>query len=293
MAALEPLRWPLRLDPLRVPIAAPRPASTAETGLPDWPRSEELLALARRENAQHLPVFGDGSSRDLNAVSLGEKLDDLLVGQGDRLVFLVDDLLDGLLDALACDVFVGHAPDGRVEEVLELEEALRRVDVLVGRDAADGRLVHADGLGHVAQDHRLEVSHALLEEVALLVDDALGHPDDRLAPLLDGTDQPLRVAELLADELLGLRVLEELLGERLVDVEALHAPVVVGDDELVAVLDDVDVRRDRDGLVVGVREVSGRAALELLDLLDRLVHLFDRHLQVARDRLIVVLLEVT
>src|ERR1700722_4817850 len=93
---------------------SPRPAS--EAGLPDWPRSEELLALARRENAQHLSVFGDSSSRDLNAVSLGEKLDDLLVRQGDRLVFLVDDLLDGLLDALARDVFVGHASDGRVEE---------------------------------------------------------------------------------------------------------------------------------------------------------------------------------
>ena len=87
--------------------------------------------------------------------------------------------------------------------------------------------MHADRLGDVAQDHRLEVGDALLEELALLLDDALGDPDDRLAALLDRADQPLRVAQLLADELLGVRVLEQLLGERLVDVEALHAAVVV------------------------------------------------------------------
>ena len=68
----------------------------------------------------------------------------------------------------------------------------------------DRRLVHADGLGDVAQDHRLEVGDALLEELALLLDDALGDADDRLAALLDRADEPLRVAELLADELLGL-----------------------------------------------------------------------------------------
>ena len=80
--------------------------------------------------------------------------------------------------------------------------------------------------------------------------------------------------------------------ERLVDVEPLHAAVVVEHDEPVAVLDDVDVGRDGDGLLVGVGEVAGRAALELLDLLDGLVDLLDGDLQVARDGLVVVLLEV-
>ena len=51
-------------------------------------------------------------------------------------------------------------------------------------------------------------------------------------PLLDRADQPLRAAELLADELLGLGVLQHPLGEVLVDVEALQALVVVADDEL-------------------------------------------------------------
>src|ERR1035441_605145 len=33
--------------------------------------SEELLALARREDAQHFPVLGHGAASDLDAVALG------------------------------------------------------------------------------------------------------------------------------------------------------------------------------------------------------------------------------
>ena len=88
-----------------------------------------------------------------------------------------------------------------------------------------------DRFGHVAQDHRLQVADALLEELALLLDDALGDLDDGPPPLLYRADQPLGAAQLLADELLGLRVLQHLLREVLVDVEALQALVVVGDDE--------------------------------------------------------------
>ena len=166
------------------------------------------------------------------------------------------------------------------------------MNVLVGGDARDRGLVHADRLGHVAQDHRLQVSHAAVEEVALLLDDALGDLDDGLAPLLDGPDQPLGVAELLADELLGRGILHQLLGQRFVDVQALHTLVVVQHPELVAVLHHVDVRGDADGSIVGVGEVARGPTLELLDLLGRLVDLLDRDLHLASDGLIVVLLEV-
>jgi hypothetical protein len=64
------------------------------------------------------------------------------------------------------------------------------------------------------------------DELPLLLDDALGDLDDRPPPLLYRTDQPLRAAELLADELLRLGVLEHPLGEVLVDVEPLQALVV-------------------------------------------------------------------
>ena len=124
------------------------------------------------------------------------------------MIFLIDCFT--LSEAMSSSSPSAGALDARVEEVLQLEEPLRRVHVLVGGDPADGRLVHADGLGHIAQDHRLQEGVALLEEVALLVDDALGDADDRLSPLLDGADQPLRVAQLLADEVLGVGILEEL-----------------------------------------------------------------------------------
>src|SRR5260370_22749349 len=84
--------------------------------------SKELLALARREYPKHFSVLGYGAPGDLNAVALCEKLDDLLVGQRVPLVLLVDNLLDCLLDTLACNVLVSHAPDRRVEKVLELEQ---------------------------------------------------------------------------------------------------------------------------------------------------------------------------
>ena len=49
-----------------------------------------------------------------------------------------------------------HPVDARVEEVLELEDALGRVHVLVGRHPADRRLVHLDVVGDVAQVQRLQ-----------------------------------------------------------------------------------------------------------------------------------------
>ena len=101
-----------------------------------------------------------------------------------------------------------------------------------------------------------------------------------VVPLLDGADQPLRASELVVDEVLGLRILHHLLDEGLVDVEPLHPAVVVGDDELLLVLDHEHVGGDGDGPLVDLREVPRGHALELLDLLDRVDHLF--HLDVER-----------
>src|SRR5258708_6776857 len=199
--------------------------------------SKNLLPLRGGKDTEHLAVLCHRPTRDLYPFPLFQQLDDGLIAEGVLLVFFVDELLDRLLDALAGDVLVRDAADAGVEEVLQLEEPLWRMNVFVRGDARYCRLVHADGLGDVAQDHRLQVGDALLEEVTLLLDDALGHTDDRLAPLLDGPDEPLRVAELLAHELLRRGVAEQPLGEVLVDVQPLDAPVVVEDHELVGVLD--------------------------------------------------------
>src|SRR5262245_56503477 len=100
------------------------------------PRSEVLLPLRRGEDAEHLAIFCHRTTGD-DDPALAEDLDDALIGQRVRVVLLCDDLLDGLLDRLGREVLVGRTTDGGVEEVLELEEPLRRVDVLVRRHTAD------------------------------------------------------------------------------------------------------------------------------------------------------------
>ena len=112
--------------------------------------------------------------------------------------------------------------------------------------------MHADVLGDVAQDQRLEVRDALVEELALELQDRLGDLDDRALPLLDRADQPLRARSL--SWMYSLRL--GAAGQR-VPVEAgdlqLGQAVVVGDDEvLVADLVDVDVGGDVVRLLGGV-----------------------------------------
>src|SRR5690606_9829939 len=61
--------------------------------------SEEPLALRRGEDPEELAVLGDRAPRDLDALGLLQHLDDLLIADRVRLVFLVDQLLDRLLHA--------------------------------------------------------------------------------------------------------------------------------------------------------------------------------------------------
>src|SRR6266540_4163785 len=98
--------------------------------------------------------------------------DDLRVAERLARVFVLDDLPDPLLDRDRRDALAVRAADPAVEEILHLEHALRRVHVLVRDHAADGRFVHADVVGHVAQHQRPEVFDAVIEKVLLKIDDA-------------------------------------------------------------------------------------------------------------------------
>src|SRR5882762_4674084 len=167
---------PCRPPPQTPSLAARNGVSLSQTYL----ESEKLLALGRREDAEHLAVLRHRAPSDLDSLLFFEHLDDGLIAEWVLLVLLVDDLLDGLLHALGRDVLVRHPSDRRIEEILELEKALRGVHVFVGGNARDGRFMHSHRFGDIAQDHRLQVGDALLEELTLLVDDALGDPDDRL-----------------------------------------------------------------------------------------------------------------
>ena len=98
--------------------------------------------------------------------------------------------------------------DRRGEEILQLEHAARRRHVLVGRDAADRRFVHGDGIGHRAQVERLQVLDAVREEAILLAHDLLGHAQDGARALVEALHQPvgvLQAVEQIALVLVGAR----------------------------------------------------------------------------------------
>ena len=151
--------------------------------------SVEDLALVRRGDLQLLAVLRDRAAREHEALAL-QDADDLRVAERLARVLGLDDLADPLLDRDRRDALAVRAADAAVEEVLHLEHALRRVHVLVGHHAADGRLVHADVVGDVAQHERPQVLDAVVEEVPLEIDDARGDLVDRLLALLDRLDQP-------------------------------------------------------------------------------------------------------
>src|SRR6266849_8038830 len=100
-------------------------------------------SLVRGENAELLPVLGYRAPRDGEALP-AQDLGDLLVGQRLARVLGGHEVPDVLLDGDGGDHLPGVRGDAAVEEVLELEEPLRRLHVLVGGHAADGGLVHAD-----------------------------------------------------------------------------------------------------------------------------------------------------
>ena len=94
--------------------------------------------------------------------------------------------------------------DGTVKKVFKLENALGRVSIFIGGNARDGRFVHLDILGHVAQDHRFEMGNAFFEEGPLIPQDTVHHFVDRLLTLMDTLDQPGRRPHFLLDVIGGL-----------------------------------------------------------------------------------------
>ena len=127
-------------------------------------RLEQFAPLRAGEHVELLSVLGDGPAGDVDPLLL-EESDQLLVAVGLAGILGVDELLDLLLDRLGGQLLTIVAADPGVEEVLELVDALRGMHVLVGGHAADGRLVHPDVVGDIAQVQRLQVLHAALEEL--------------------------------------------------------------------------------------------------------------------------------
>src|ERR1700730_14942514 len=254
---------------------------------------EITLALAAGQDAQHLPVFGDRAPRDVNVLRT-ENLDDLLVGE--RLVcgLLGDDLPDLVLYRLAGNVLASLPGDRRVEEILELVDPLGRVDVLVGGDAGDGALVHADVLGHVPQDERAQVGDALVEEVALELDDRVGNLDDGALALVDAADEPDGRAQFLLDVVFRLGPARPSLPERVAVVlrdPQLREPVVVEHGD-VAFAHFVDVDVGSDVLRLLRVEEPARLGLQATEQLDIRPDLGELDLQVLGDGRVLLGLDV-
>src|SRR5262249_40460656 len=144
----------------------------------------QYFALVGGGDLELFAIFRDRAARQHEALLL-EDADDLRVAERLPRVLVLDDLADALLDRHRPHAVAVRAADPAMEEVLQLEHALRRVHVLVVDDAADGRFVHADVVGHVTQDERPQVLDAVIEEFALEVDDAVRDLLDRLLPLVD------------------------------------------------------------------------------------------------------------
>src|SRR5215472_4041506 len=239
------------------------------------------LSFTARQNAQNLAVFSHRPPSNLD--SLGpEQLDDLLIRIGARRILTRHQLLDVVFHRLGGNVVSRQPGDRGVEEVLELEDSLGRMDVLAGGHPRHRGLVHPDVLSHVPQNQGFEVGNAPVEEVALELYDGLGHLVDRPLPLMDRADQPHRAAKLVLDELLGLPGCQVPIAQRVSvgsgDSKLRQAVVVEDHRVLVAQLVDEDVRGDVLRVVAGV--VAAGLGIELLQKLGRGDHLRERDLEV-------------
>src|SRR5690606_18006534 len=88
----------------------------------------------------------------------------------------------------------------------ERQHASWRLHELLVRHTAHRALVHAHGLGYLAQRERAQVLNAALEEITLPVHDEVHDLEHGLTPLLDGLDHPVGGVELAGNEVLALAV---------------------------------------------------------------------------------------
>src|SRR6266545_118368 len=141
-------------DPRRVRSRGPLRSPLRSRGSLAYARSLRELTAPSRELEKNFPlvgrgdlqlfaVFRDRAPREHQPFLL-QDADDLGVAERLARFFVLDDLPDPLLDRDRRDALAVRAADPAVEEVFQLEHALRRVHVLVIDDPADGGLVHAD-----------------------------------------------------------------------------------------------------------------------------------------------------
>src|SRR5439155_20243889 len=136
----------------------------------------QQLTIRGTKYTPSFSLFGSCASGDLNRVRRQHRRD-MLIAVGFALILRRDNPADFLFDAFASDVFAVAAAQTTLKEKLELEEALRRMDVFIGRGSAHGRFVHIDIFGDIAQHHRPQAADTVVEKFQLKLEDALGHTE--------------------------------------------------------------------------------------------------------------------
>src|SRR5213075_2517187 len=145
--------------------------------------SENLLAIRGGRDVEFVAVLGHGTAGNVNPLVV-QNLHDFGIRQRLAGIFRLDVTLNFLFHRETGDVLARLRVDTAVEEVLHEEQSARRVHVFVGHDAGDRGLVHLDVVGDVAQHERPQIVDALLQKLALVLDDRLGHFVDGALPLV-------------------------------------------------------------------------------------------------------------
>lgn len=200
----------------------------------------EPFAEMGGEDFEFFAVFGDGAAGYFEAF-FGEGGNDGLVGEGGVSIFGFNDVLNGILDDLVGDALsVGGFVAGG-EEVFHLEGAARGLHVFAIDGAADRGFVDANDVGDLGHGEGAELGDAVVEEVALGMDDFGSDVEDGLLALVDAFDEEHAGADFVADVGFdfgsGAGIFHEL-PVMLADVEM--GDLVVVDDYDVVVLEFLD-----------------------------------------------------
>ena len=133
-------------------------------------------ALHRRGNVHRLAIFGDRAAGKIDTAVL-QGVDDIVVGQNRFGVSCGDHRPDAVAHGFGrMTIAAFRRGDRDGEEIFELEKAARRQHVFVGGDAADGRFMHLDRIGHGLEVQRPQMIDAVAQEGILLADDFASPP---------------------------------------------------------------------------------------------------------------------
>ena len=136
----------------------------------------------------------------------GQGVDQGIVGEGSRLVLVVDDLLHLQPDDLPRHVLTFGRRRPAAKERLQRKQASWSLNPFAIDRPRHGRHVDTDHVGnllHLQRDDRL---WAIDQEGRLTINDHLGHSPDGVAPLLNRLHQPPRRLLFLLQVVAGLLV---------------------------------------------------------------------------------------